>query len=78
MTQYGIFRGNEMVGRVIFNSYNEALKERDSWNKQFEQYNNKVKNDPNFKNEKPITYVEVKEYRKKRQTAEQKLKEMFG
>ena len=75
MTKYGIFRGNKLVGRVIFNNLSNAEEERDEWNAQFREYNEKVKANPSLG--KPVTYVEVKEYGKKRQTREQKMQEMF-
>lgn len=77
MAQFGLYRGDELVGRVIFSNYESAVKERDSWNKQFEEYNEALKTNPNLTG-KPIKHVEVKPYRKKRQTREQKMREMFG
>lgn len=78
MVRYALFRGDKLVGRTAWATLKEAIKERDEWNKQFAGFNEKIKTMPSLKGEKPIEFVEAKEYRKKRQTAEQKLKEMFG
>jgi len=74
MVRYALFRGDQVVGRVAHQSIKSAIKERDEWNKQFKEFNEIIKNMPD---KKPISFVEVKEYRKKRQTTEQKLRSCF-
>lgn len=75
MTRYGIFRGDKLVGRTVYKDFEKALKEKNEWNKQFEEFN---KESIKLGTGKFVIPVEVKEYRKKRQTAEQKLKDIFS
>lgn len=77
MVKYGIFRGENIVGREIFSDLKMAIKERDEWNKQFEEFNFKVKTDPKFKSGKLITPVEVREFKRKKMSAEEKLRRIF-
>lgn len=70
MTKYGIFRGEEMVGRVIFKDIKDAINEKDKMNKQFDEFRKATG--------KSIKDVEVREFAVKRQTAQQKLREMLG
>ena len=78
MVRYALFRGDKLVGREVFRDIKDAIREKNEWNKQFAEFNEKIKTMPSLKDDKPISFVEVKEYRKKRQTTEQKLREMFG
>jgi hypothetical protein len=79
MTKYGIFRGDKIVGRIIFNNLKNAMKERDEWNEDLIDFNKFIKTDPiKFKNKKPRTLVEVKEYKKKRISTERRLRELMS
>ena len=62
--KFALFRGEKQVGRYVYDDIEDAIKEAKEWNK--------------IKEWKDIEPVEVKEYIKKRMTAEQKLKEMMG
>lgn len=75
MVKYGIFRGDKLVGRVIFSDLNQANKEKEEWNKQFSEFNDYVK--ANKMKKDLVEMVEVKEYRAKRRTVKQRLRELM-
>lgn len=69
MSKYALFRGNKMVGRVLHTRVESAVQERDQWNKQFAEFTQATG--------KSIDPVEVREFKKPRKSAEQRLREMF-
>ena len=78
---YGIFRGEKILGRNIWENKEEAEKEAELFNKQLKEINKDYKENPEkFKDRKPIELVEVKEYKIKikKRTAEQKLNDCFN
>jgi hypothetical protein len=69
--KYGLFRGDLLVGRELYKDITNANKEKERWNKEFEDFN---KQSPN----KKIQNVEVREYKIKKMSSLNKLKNILG